>query len=538
VSRARELEQGEEGSGEVRTSGILKSRQPDGWPVPDDDASLLWAGRPAASEEAIGRATAELARALAGAPSETALAERTVAVLRAAFPGRRIEVRLSGPEGGALAASDGARDAAGELEPGCTLEVMLGERGAGALFVGAPTDAPGPEPRADALAPLAACLSLALEAVRGRRERDLERARVAWLVEKTAAPAFLMDGTGHVRAVSEGAGELLGQRPADMVGRKVLELAAAGTAELAEAELRRVQRGEPIDRLEMNTRRQDGGMRVIWSAAPVRDADGAIDSILALGKDLTAVALLEDQIVHAEKLATLGQLAAGVVHELNNPLTSITLYTDYLLQKSSRAGGDPGDIERLRRIADAASRMLRFTRDLVTYARPSTEEPAAVSLRDVLAQSAGFCEHVLHETGVTFELDAPRELPPVRGLRGQLQQVFVNLYTNAAHAIAEKNAEEGTLGGRIEVRVTIEGRDALVRVRDDGPGIRAEHQGKVFEPFFSTKVEGKGTGLGLSIVRNIVRLHGGSMELESRHREGGHTQTGTTFVLRLPLVEG
>jgi two-component system, NtrC family, sensor kinase len=347
-----------------------------------------------------------------------------------------------------------------------------------------------------------------------------------------------MDRKGVVRAVSEGAAELLGQRSADMVGRRVLELAAAGTAELAEAELRRVQQGEAIDRLEMNTRRRASGMRVIWTAAPVRDADGAVDSILALGKDLTEVALLEDQIVHAEKLATLGQLAAGVVHELNNPLTSITLYTDYLLQKSSRAGADPADIERLRRIADAASRMLRFTRDLVTYARPSTEEPAAVSLRDVLAQSAGFCEHVLHETGVTFELDAPPELPPVRGLRGQLQQVFVNLYTNAAHAIAEKNAEQGTLGGRIAVGVAVDGREAIVRVKDDGPGIRAEHQSKIFEPFFSTKVEGKGTGLGLSIVRNIVRLHGGSMELESRHAEAGHTETGTTFVMRLPLVEG
>jgi len=535
VTRASEFERSEEGSGEMRTSGILESRRPGGWPVPEDEASGPWAGTLAANHGAIGRATAALAQALAGAPSEEALAERSVAVLGAAFPARRIAVRLGAPEDAATATNDGA---AFDHGPGLTLAVMLGERSVGVLFIGAPKGATAPEEPEGAFAPLTACLALALEAVRARRERDLERARVAWLVEKTAAPAFLMDGKGHVRAVSEGSAELLGQRSADMVGRKVLELAAAGTAELAEAELQRVQKGEAIDRLEMNTRRRNGGMRVIWSAAPVRDADGAIDSILALGKDLTAVALLEDQIVHAEKLATLGQLAAGVVHELNNPLTSITLYTDYLLQKSSRAGADPADLERLRRIADAASRMLRFTRDLVTYARPSTEEPAAVSLRDVLAQSAGFCEHVLHETGVTFELDAPPELPPVRGLRGQLQQVFVNLYTNAAHAIAEKNAEQGTLGGRIAVRVAVEGRDAIVRVQDDGPGIRAEHQSKVFEPFFSTKVEGKGTGLGLSIVRNIVRLHGGSMELESRHAEAGHTETGTTFVMRLPLVEG
>jgi signal transduction histidine kinase len=245
---------------------------------------------------------------------------------------------------------------------------------------------------------------------------------------------------------------------------------------------------------------------------------------------MTEVRDLEEQIIQAEKLATLGQLAAGVVHELNNPLTSISVYSEYLLTKGKRSGVDPGDLEKLGRIVEAASRMLRFTRDLVTYARPSSEEPSSLSIGDVIDQALVFCDHVISEAKVTIERAYGEDLVDMWAVRGQLHQVFINLVTNACHAIGSRGA------GRIRVAAHRDPEAAegglVVELSDDGPGIAPEHVDHIFEPFFSTKGEGRGTGLGLSIVRNIVHQHGGTIAVRSVHGEG---RSGTTFTLRFPV---
>jgi signal transduction histidine kinase len=233
-------------------------------------------------------------------------------------------------------------------------------------------------------------------------------------------------------------------------------------------------------------------------------------------------AKLEEQIVQAEKLATLGQLAAGVVHELNNPLTSISAYGEYLHAKHSQRGGDPGDVEKLQRIVQGADRIQRFTRDLVTYARPSTEPAQELGLREVVAQAVVFCEHIVREVGAEVHVEAEPPLPTVSGVRGQLHQVLINLLTNACHAMPEG-------AGRLFVRMrsTSTGRVEL-RVEDNGAGIPEHLHEAIFQPFFSTKGQGKGTGLGLSIVRNIVQHHGGTIRVESVLGQGA------VFVVTLP----
>jgi len=281
-------------------------------------------------------------------------------------------------------------------------------------------------------------------------------------------------------------------------------------------------RGESSSNLEVRLPRRDGTFaQVAVNTAAIVSADGEVDGVIYIYRDITEVRELEEQIIHAEKLATLGQMAAGVVHELNNPLTSISVYADYLLKKSETRGDDPRDVEKIRRIYNSADRILRFTRDLVTYARPSTETPTDTSLNDLLDQALSLCEHLLDETG-TRVITAYADLPPVFGVKGQLLQVFVNLITNACHAMP---MDAGVL--RIE---TDPGQDGwlVVRVVDSGKGIPAENLERIFEPFFTTKGEGKGTGLGLSIVRNIVQQHRGTIGVQS---EVGR---GTTFEILLP----
>ncbi len=231
---------------------------------------------------------------------------------------------------------------------------------------------------------------------------------------------------------------------------------------------------------------------------------------------------LQAQVIQAEKLASLGQIAAGIVHELNNPLTSIIAYTDFLRRRPSRDDAD--EEERLRRIGEAAERILSFTRDLMSYARPAAEIPAPVPLADVLHKAIAFCDHEFAECGIAVSVDIEDPAPLVRGISGQLTQVFVNLFTNAAHAMPN--------GGELRVssRHCDGGELLLVEVADNGIGIAEEDVEHVLEPFYTTKAHGRGTGLGLSIVHSIIKNHGGTLELESSPGRG------TTFTLSLQLA--
>jgi signal transduction histidine kinase len=238
------------------------------------------------------------------------------------------------------------------------------------------------------------------------------------------------------------------------------------------------------------------------------------------------VRTLEARMVQADKLATFGQIAANVVHELNNPLTSIVAYSDYLIRKAlGRGAGESGtdDVERLKRISESANRMLRFTRDLVSYARPSSGLAGPVVLHGVIDQAIAFCEHVLAAAGVRIERRYGADVLTVRGVAEQLVQVFVNLLTNASHAAPQRD-------GSIVVTTSLASgvRRVRVLVEDNGVGITPEHLPNIFVPFFTTKAAEQGTGLGLSIVKSIVESHDGTIRAESERGRG------TRFVIELP----
>lgn len=232
---------------------------------------------------------------------------------------------------------------------------------------------------------------------------------------------------------------------------------------------------------------------------------------------------LQAHVIQAEKLASLGQIVAGVVHELNNPLTSIVAYSDYL-KKKALVSGDPGDAERLQRISEAAERILKFSRDLVAYSRPATGVPGPVQLEEVVEKALVFCEHEFTQNRVQLEREYDAFIPPVTGVSGQLTQVFVNLFTNAAHAMSRS-------GGRLRVVMHRQpGRASVVaQVSDEGVGIAPEDFARIFDPFFTTKADGRGAGLGLSIVKDIIAAHGGHLQASSTPGEG------SVFTVTLPL---
>lgn len=229
------------------------------------------------------------------------------------------------------------------------------------------------------------------------------------------------------------------------------------------------------------------------------------------------------QLAHADKLATLGQVAAGVIHELHNPITSITLHAEYLRRALRDRAVTEADFEKLDRIIASAERMLRQTRALAHYARPSPDSPTRVDLAGAIQQSLLFCEHLVSEGNRQVALDLPSNLPAVRASEGQLEQVFVNLITNACHALPKDS-------GHLSIAAVRDGAEVVVTIDDDGHGIDSAIRAQIFEPFVTTKATGEGTGLGLSIVRSILETHGGSIALRD-------TQAGARFEVRLAASE-
>jgi two-component system NtrC family sensor kinase len=199
----------------------------------------------------------------------------------------------------------------------------------------------------------------------------------------------------------------------------------------------------------------------------------------------------------------------------------VVTYSDHLLERRRGTGLDPGDAEKLRRIRDAGERIQKLARDLITYARPSDDRPESLDLASLLDQVARMCDPALREAKARVRLEL-EPAPRILGGRAGLLQVFVNLVTNAAHALPPD-------GGTVTLGLSARGDEVVARISDDGRGMPPDVRARIFEPFFSTKAGGRGVGLGLSIVQGIVARHGGTIEVESEPGEG------TTFTVALPV---
>jgi PAS domain S-box-containing protein len=279
--------------------------------------------------------------------------------------------------------------------------------------------------------------------------------------------------------------------------------------------------GEASAGYETRLLRAGGGdTRIAINTAPLVGASGEVDDVIAIGQDLTLVRSLQAAAEHAERLAGIGRLVAGVVHELNNPLTAVNMYSDALVEKLGHGGHDPADVEKLRAIQEAGQRIQRLARDLVAYARPAGARTEPVELAGVIEEAARLAKPALKERAAFLE---KRVLPspPVEGSRASLVQVVVNLVTNAARAVPD--------GGHVTVSLAPDGGEVRLVVEDDGAGMAPEVAARAFEPFFTTR-PAQGIGLGLPIVQGIVERHGGTVALETAPGKG--TKVRVTLPVR------
>ena len=281
-------------------------------------------------------------------------------------------------------------------------------------------------------------------------------------------------------------------------------------------------------------RRKDGTL--FWSrtsARPRRMANGDIiwDGIVL---DITDVKRAEAQVVQAAKLATVGEMAAGLTHELNQPLNIIRMAADAGLILAEEGTKNPDFLlEQTQVIADQVSRMAQIIEHMSVFSRKA--DPAAAVLFDPtgnLRDSVRFVAKEMRNSAVQLEVAVPETSRTVRGQPIQLEQVVINLLANARDAIVERRAKDGQAPrGVIRLSLRDEGEQLVIEVQDNGGGIPASALPHVFEPFFTTKQAGKGTGLGLSVGDAIIKSMGGSLT-------AANVGDGACFSIRLPVAAG
>ncbi len=275
--------------------------------------------------------------------------------------------------------------------------------------------------------------------------------------------------------------------------------------------------------------RKDGTIvHAVLRATAIRDEQGAFQFSLGLLEDLTDRKKLEAQLVASERLASIGTLAAGVAHEINNPLAFVLANLTYAIEELERQIPQAGEVaQALREAKDGASRVRDIVRDLKVFSRRDGEESGGADLCRVIESAVHLAQNeIRHRARLEVEVG---KLPPVKGSEKRLGQVVLNLLVNAAQAIPDGHADEN----EIHVSAALEGDDHVVlQVRDSGVGIAPDLMSKIFDPFFTTKPVGVGTGLGLSICHGIVSSVGGTISVDS------HRGEGSVFRVRLPVARG
>src|SRR5947207_14817816 len=265
------------------------------------------------------------------------------------------------------------------------------------------------------------------------------------------------------------------------------------------------------------------GDRVLLVTAIATDEPGAA---VLLFDDQTEKRRLQDQLLQSEKMSAIGQLIAGVAHDLNNPLASVVGFSDLL--------GEAPDVpprlaEPLAVIRQEAERASAIVRNLLSFARRQEGERQLQSIRPILESTHQLLKNQLLAARIELTLSFEPGLPEVQVHANQIKQVFVNIINNAAQAITSTRLKGG--GGRIEIATRCEPDGLSASISDNGPGIPEAVAQRVFEPFFSTKSEGEGTGLGLSICLGIVKEHGGNISVDPG---GAGSGRGATFTVELP----
>jgi PAS domain S-box-containing protein len=342
-----------------------------------------------------------------------------------------------------------------------------------------------------------------------------ESRRLIRAVDSTEDAVLITDARRRVSYANPAFLRLLGLRREQVLGRDAFEFAGDlgdSIESFVETMQRRSWRGEAAARHADGTQ-----IPVALNASLIRDADGRVQGAVAIIEDVSEERRFQEQMQRADRLAAVGEMAAGIAHEINNALAAMFGQT---------ASDEPRSAEEMRdalaRVDAQARRIADIVQGVLGFARPRPPHPRPLDLAALAAKTLELVRHDLGRQSIRLETDFAPDLPPAEADPQQLQQVLLNLFGNAVQAMA------GRRDAWLRVEVRADGDQLILRVTDNGPGVPAEVLPRIFDPFFSTKSEG--SGLGLSVSYAIARAHGGDLRAESP------PGSGAIFTLLLPIA--
>ena len=317
-----------------------------------------------------------------------------------------------------------------------------------------------------------------------------------------------------------------GLQHGDVVGRPVFDVLTRRPAQELRAEFDRVFQTGEIQQTELEVILSGESRHFRLSKIPMRLDGDQITHVITVGEDITEWRSIQGQIMQSEKLAAVGQLAAGVMHEINNPLATISACVA-AIEGRLREGSPPAPVEEyLAIIEKEVDRCTRIVDGLLDFSRPKGKSKGPVKLDALVEQTLFLLKHHQRFRRLTVHRELDPGVPPASGNAEQLIQVLMALLLNAVDAM-EQGGRLGIRTGRSRSRSD----EVFVEVEDTGVGISRDDQSKIFEPFYTTKPPGRGTGLGLSICYGIVEDHRGRIEVEST------PGLGSVFRVYLPVAE-
>jgi PAS domain S-box-containing protein len=372
-------------------------------------------------------------------------------------------------------------------------------------------------------------VSLAKEVERRTAEVEAQRRFTEAIIDSLPVSLYAVDRDYRIVAWNrnrESGGQ--GIPRGAVLGRNIFQVLTRQRREVLEREFARAFESGEIERIEQETTDTSGATHHwLVSKVPMRDETGEVSHVITVGEDITTRVEANRAVARAEKLAAVGRLAAGVVHEINNPLATISACAEALESRVKEGAFDASpEAEDLREylalIRSEAFRCKMITNGLLDFSRTRAGEHAPVDVPGVIQSAARLVAHQKRGENVEIVTEVSSDVAPISGDEGQLQQAVIALSTNAIDAMPD--------GGRLTLGARNEEGHVLIEVSDTGVGIAPENLIKIFDPFFTTKEVGRGTGLGLAVCYGIVTEHGGRLDVQSAIGKG------TTFTISLPAA--
>jgi signal transduction histidine kinase len=386
--------------------------------------------------------------------------------------------------------------------------------------------------------------SLEQEVTRQKEKLQKSEARYQALVENAADLIYTVDETGRILSINRYATNLFALaragvsslrtadpktegQPQDYIGRTLYDLLTPKSADFHMDWLREVKE---TGRVRSKRHQVSIGDQEFWfstSIVGIKDEQGQIFAYEIISRNITGRKAIEDRMINMEKLASIGTLAAGVAHEINNPMTVILGFTEHLLEQTQEL---PEVHETLQVIEEEGLRCKKIVENLLTFARAPERTETRAEINQILEKTLAVIKNTLLTKKIRLESELTPDLPLAAGDPQELQQVFINLINNA------RDAMKG--GGVLKVltKRTADGKRLAIEFSDTGNGIPREAQSKIFDPFFTTKKTGEGTGLGLSTSYGIITKFGGNIIFTTYPAEEYPEKHGTTFTVYLPIA--